>query len=206
MVWCNDRNLLFVHIPKCGRSSIENKLNLQQPKHGFRILKPKKDIVKAMHHYTLSEYQNFFDKNKFNNFNKFTIVRHPYNKFISEYYYFKRKKKGVLKDTSLEDFLIYTENLHSQHFNNIEYNLYNDHFFSQSHFLKIDGKIHNLHIFKLEEFYKIKEFINVNYPNDKKWKHLDKNAIKKKEELNEDQKKRVYKLYYEDFQNFNYQQ
>ena len=44
----------------------------------------------------------------------------------------------------------------------------------------------------------------MNYPNEKKWKHLDKNNIKKKIELSDVQKKRVYQLFKEDFINFNY--
>ena len=203
MVWCDEKKLLFVHIPKCGGSTVEHKLNLQNGKNGFRLIK-NINSTKAMHHFSIEEYKNFFNETRYNNFNKLTIVRNPYSKFISEYYYFKRKKKGLLKDISLEDFLIYTEKLHENNFSNTEYNLYNDHFYTQSSFLYDNKSINIDNIFKLENFNEIKKYIDENYPNEKKWKHLDKNNIKKKIELSDVQKKRVYQLFKEDFINFNY--
>jgi hypothetical protein len=98
----NDVNILFIHIPKTGGSSVEIYLRL---KHRIQIsywelygifpddLKTKHNIENncdELEHYT---YNDIYDVREifnidFNNLTIFTIVRNPYTRLISDLFFF----------------------------------------------------------------------------------------------------------------------
>ena len=68
---------IFIHIPKNAGSSIETYFANES----FRIQPNKHD--------TINEIKKRF-KNSYDNYSKFTIIRNPYDKMVSWYFYLKR--------------------------------------------------------------------------------------------------------------------
>lgn len=100
-----DHNLLFIHIPKTGGSSIERKFGLDNFQHNSDICyswteEKIGDIVFAPQHYTPPMVAERYN-NEYNNCKKFTIVRNPYTKIISEYFY----RETVYDLSNLESFI-----------------------------------------------------------------------------------------------------
>ena len=99
----NDINLLFIHIPRTGGSSLENyfsfkyKINLNiDSLYGFLDKDFRKNnlinINSSLQHLTYNEILNnnhFFEINRIN-LNIITIVRNPYNRVISDLLFFKK--------------------------------------------------------------------------------------------------------------------
>jgi len=69
----DDRKTIFVHIPKCGGVSINKAL--------FGNL--------AGGHTTLEEYLNIFEPRCINNYFKFTVVRNPWDRLVSAYFFLR---------------------------------------------------------------------------------------------------------------------
>ena len=70
-------NTIFVHIPKCGGTSVENQLKIY---HGHRS----------------TVYFKTCDEDLFGKAFKFTIVRNPYDKLVSGFHYLKHHTKSQL--------------------------------------------------------------------------------------------------------------
>ena len=64
----NKLKSVFIHVPKCGGTSIEHALR-------------KQSFVYQQHYHTSHQELNA----KYNNYFKFTFVRNPYDKIVSEY-------------------------------------------------------------------------------------------------------------------------
>lgn len=98
-----EENILFIHIPKTGGSSIEKyfseKYNIPlQPQNLYdfwdkdTIEKYQLDFSYSLQHLTyqtIKKYQDFFQLD-FNNLKIITIVRNPYFRIISDLFYFKK--------------------------------------------------------------------------------------------------------------------
>ena len=73
----DEHKTIFIHIPKNAGTSIEEYFGNES----FRI-QPSK-------HADIHEIKTKF-KNSYNNYRKFTIIRNPYDKMVSWYFYLKR--------------------------------------------------------------------------------------------------------------------
>lgn len=113
MPFIHDHNLLFIHIPKCGGTSIIKKFNIDENclnsclRHEERFYfceETGEDILFSPQHFTPSivkrYYNGFFDLYK-----KFTIVRNPYTRSISEYLF----REKYIKEFDDNDFFIWWE-------------------------------------------------------------------------------------------------
>lgn len=83
--------IVFVHIPKTGGTSIEHTLGRGDCGNGHGNLKFYKNRLKNFEDYTT-----------------FCVVRNPFDKMISEYFFFKKKHavlNPIFKDCSFEEFL-----------------------------------------------------------------------------------------------------
>ena len=93
---------IFVHIPKTGGSSIERALNTVLEDQFYSITRAKNSnlpyscnklnsvqyeqcINKCPQHFTLNELKAILPETIYSNFYKFTIVRNPYDRLVSEY-------------------------------------------------------------------------------------------------------------------------
>lgn len=200
MVICHEKKCIFIHIPKTAGTSIEQFLK-DNGKNSIEYLGVRNN--RSLHHLTAFELKKelpFY----FNKYYKFSIIRNPYDRLLSEYYWTKIPKVGFKSNQSKDDFLTYVSNVvkHKLYFDNI----YNDHFIPQYLFIYNNKKkILVNQLFKYEDldwvinYLKKKLNINCNLPHlNKSVKDIDKIDWTEKE------KERIYNIYKNDFIIFNY--
>lgn len=209
-----DLNLIFIHIPKTGGSFIER--NLKNIK--FKIFN-KKTIFGGHQNY------KWFNKNivNINTYDIFTIVRNPYNRIISAFYYLIKPERIEGDKKEIEylgnplNLSTFIDNIYNEYkINKInKINRY-IHITLQYKFLINDeNKIaSNISIFKYETL--DKDFFNFisKYKNNNKVYNLFikdiYNNIKIKEDyeihniLSKDDISKINEIYDEDFKLFNY--
>lgn len=221
------KKLLFIHIPKNAGSSIrcllENNEQFIYKNNFFKnpellptiilyfllihpYLNNKLKIIEKInslydcefinnhtlfHHKTILYYKKYL-KN-FDDYDFFCVVRHPYDRILSLFYFTHPKSIATKKV-----FDIFLNNLNKIQKQTTFFN-------SQSYYLKDENNnIMLKNIFKFEKLDKLKNFLEKNnyiydLPN------INKTKNEKKIMLNEIQKKKIYKIYKEDFENFGYE-
>jgi hypothetical protein len=198
MVICHNKRCIFIHIPKTAGTSIEQfiKDNNNNP---IILLGVKNG--RSMHHYSALEIKSLFP-DIFSKYYKFSFVRNPYDRLLSEYYWCKIPNVGFKYGKTKLEFLYYVSNVIKQksYFKNI----FNDHFIPQYMFVyNTNNELLVNHLFKYEdldiaiEF--IKKKININKSLDK----LNKTNTEKTEWSNIE-KEIIYSLYEKDFLYFQY--
>merc|ERR1711907_176565 len=90
---------LYIHIPKCGGTSIEVALKATKYHNGYGV---QNGI--ALQHLTYDEYVNSMGMKFRKDRISFTTIRHPYKRCISEYYW-ARNCWGYYCGDSFENFL-----------------------------------------------------------------------------------------------------
>ena len=127
MVWSHEKKLIFVHIPKTGGTTIEYYLDLMKSDNGYCIKNNK-----AYQHFTWNDYKLLLGDEIYSKYFKFSIVRNPINRCISEYYW-TRLKFGFKSGCSFDKFLSEVEKI----VKNKKYNesKFHDHFQHQSDFI-----------------------------------------------------------------------
>lgn len=185
------KKFLFIHVHKTGGTSLKE------------MLRPFKqvDFVER------KEFDNLHKtiKTKYNNHEKFALVRNPYSRFKSNFSMFKRRWPkitfeeviDIIKDKTIE---------HSA-----------DKFFTKKNYIKRhtlpmshefycvveNDKINIDHVFRFEDFKgsveKISNLLGAKIPMKEKNK-----ATKAHSTLTEDQKQIIYEIYKKDFEIFSY--
>ena len=99
MPYYKKSNILFIHIPKTGGTVIENQLKkkfeqtLYSGKTNNLLPKPYNNISLQHQYYTtLYKYRNLLNIN-FKNIKIFTIVRNPYDRIISDLFWYRLIRK-----------------------------------------------------------------------------------------------------------------
>jgi len=197
-----NKNILFIHIPKTGGTNIEDNLKLQTKqvlwtdvKNG--ILPAPFDNVSLQHQYynTIFDFQNLLNIKINTNTKVFAVVRNPYDRIISDLFWFKL----ITKDSTPSKIysIIRNQFLNSDYFDNHNKPQFN-------YVVDANGVIHpNIKIFKCE---------NLNEENEKLSKFLNININIKNNKANKDYSKYLNKhsillinrVYEKDFEMFNY--
>ena len=108
-------NALFIHIPRTGGTNLENllRLNCKWPKENTnKLFGSYRENGKkfTLQHLTCEEIldHHFLSKEQFEKFLKFTIIRNPYHRCASLYYYWGGKEKWG----NFEAFVSHLKSLH----------------------------------------------------------------------------------------------
>jgi hypothetical protein len=201
MVLCHNKKCIFIHIPKTGGTSIEHFLR-ENGKNELLLIGISSNN-RSMQHYTAFELKiniPYF----FKIYYKFSIVRNPYERLLSEYYWTPIYNVGFNYGRSLDQFLTYVEYVvknkrYHEHINN-------DHFMPQFLFLYNNGKLLVNQLFKYEDMGWIETYLKKKLIIENNILVLNKTHENiKKVYWNNMQKERIYKLYRKDFELFNYE-
>lgn len=79
-----ENKILFVHVPKTAGTSVNNAIFVNNP------LEPKRKSFWTNHN-TLEEYRLKHPKLSLEKFFKFTIVRNPWDRLVSDYFHYKEQ-------------------------------------------------------------------------------------------------------------------
>jgi len=179
-----NRNIIFIHIPKCGGTSVENALFTDEEKteRNLFTLKghPKHDLYEqgGLQHLSAKKVKEITTDEVYNNCYKFSVVRNPIDRLISQYNY----------TNQFIDFYSYL-NLKPNNFSFSEYlnaisNKYHVHWRPQHEFIYNDKQELLVdEVFKLENIKngKLEEKIGAKLPHhNKSYKHIE--SITEKDE------------------------
>lgn len=193
-----DKQILYIHIPKTGGTSIENLFNYKLNFSKYHL--PRYLTEHQLQHLSL-DYIYRYDLLDLEEIDFiFTIVRNPYTRIISEYYWSQYNKK-----MTFTKFLIYVKRILCT--NNTSDDDY-IHYTKQSKFIKSSTSI-PIKIFKFEQFDKIYEYLKKLFPN-LKYRHNYKtnvtNSLSKMsiDDLSYEDISLINELYEDDFHRFGY--
>jgi hypothetical protein len=190
---------IFIHIPKSGGNSLHQLMKHINDHKLITFINQftnKEDIdikceitKKSIKHVNILYYRNMYG-NQINNYFKFTIVRNPYDRALSYYFYFYNTSKIFDKekfiklinnkeDTSLDPaHLFIDESFHIVYFEDLVQNLKNLNYFN--------------------------DVIDINYDKFPKLNISYNSEINYENVLDEECKNIVYNKYKKDFELFNY--
>jgi len=211
------RKFIFLHIPKNAGTSIGNYL-INQFNYSMEDFPLKKDF----NYYHYDSYRIHFDnlsEDILKEYYVFTVIRNPYDRFISEYFFNSELKKldfslycrkfEALWNTKYEN-LIKLNEKPTKPINDLAGDFYNNiHRVSQSNYL---NGIYTDYIDKTPYINKIIKYENLNQDFEEVCNHLDipnklphlNKSHKKQIRLSKKNKRYIYNLYKDDFINFGY--
>lgn len=198
------KKILFIHIPKCAGTSIARSLGMffgdpltMNTEILYGIDKNNNNVLQSL---PLEYYSDYVSESLISEYVKFTVVRNPYDRVLSDYSW---KNRGC---KTLYDFLILIKNYLSTHTkkDTIKYNKISpNHMLPQYEYIKSD-KFTLDHIIKFEN---IQQDLNdnidktvvlkkINTSKHERWEHYFKNHPECISLVNE--------IYAIDFEKFNY--
>ena len=202
----NDINVLFIHIPKTGGTSIEFyfsfKFNIQLNNNSLyffikdqRLLNENLNINTSLQHLTYNQIiENYKLFNiQFDNIKIITIVRNPYERLVSDLFFFKL----ITIDTTKEKvFDIINKFLLSKNYDN--------HNLPQHNFITNHNKeiIQNIHILKTESLKN--DMHNLGYTDFNIFQNVNEKKLNYYDYLNNKSIEIINNFYHLDFILFNY--
>ena len=201
-----DINVLFIHVPKTGGSSLDtyfsSKFNIPlNNKSLFHFIKDKQllneniKIKSSLQHITYNQivkYSKIFNID-FDNIKIITIVRNPYERFVSDLFYFSLITTDSTKEAVFDI-------LH----NYLVSDKYDNHNIPQHTFITNDkGEIiENIHILKTESL--TNEMKGLGYIDFNIYENVNINKVNYYNYLNNESIEIINKFYHLDFILFNY--
>jgi hypothetical protein len=201
MVVIHKKKCIFVHIPKCAGTSMEQFLK-DYGNNDIEYLGTYKN--RSLHHLTSYELLMILRKNIFSKYYRFSIVRNPYERLLSEYYWTPIYGIGYKTGGSKKIFLQYIKKVikNSDFFSNI----YHDHFMPQYNYLFYKGQLLINNIFKYESLDLAIPYLKNKFNIKRDFPILNKRSENiQKEDWSIEEKELIYKLYEQDFILFNYE-
>ena len=197
MVICDDKKCIFIHIPKTGGTSIEQYIS-DHGRHYLRYLGIMNN--RSAHHFTAIELRKQVYQ-IFNYYYKFSIVRNPYDRLLSEYYWTPIQGIGYKAGKDRSYFLYHVQNIvhNKKYFETI----YHDHFIPQYMFIYEGKKLLVDQLFKYEDLEWVSQYLKRKLDIKRDFPLLNKTNIQKVE-WTEVQKNKIYNLYKKDFELFGY--
>ena len=210
--------VIFIHIPKCAGSTVEDILKTDIIETYYSIHKAKNTgiivernkfnnifdynncVCKTPQHFTYRELKRSLPKSIFANYYKFTIVRNPYSRIVSDYHFVINYYKD-LQNYTFEQFL---EKLTLPQFERINY--FDGHLEPQyTYLIDDDNSIKDMQIFNYENLNECFIYLK-NLTGVAEIPHLRKTTYSKpyQEYFTSFTQEKVYNFYKEDFLRFNY--
>ena len=201
MVICHQKKCIFIHIPKTAGTSIEQFIKDNGQNH-IELIGVSNN--RSMHHYTAHELKNIFPT-LYNNYYKFSIVRNPYERLLSEYYWTPVPNLGFKSGRKKADFLYHVINIVKN--NKYNENIYYDHFLPQYCFICNNNKKLVIdQLFKYEDLIWVSQYLKKKLEINSDFPYLNKSKSSiKKDDWTHNQKEKIYKLYKNDFLLFGYE-
>ena len=202
------RNLLFIHIPRTGGTSIENNLKATKGEYNLQGIYMFGKNKKALQHLDCKEIISKIGIEEFNNYYKISVVRHPYMRMISEFYWRpKAQQKSCPNLKCGYNFYKFLRHVKSI-VENKDYNItvFHDHFKPQYEYITLDDKIIVDKLINFNNLAKEYDFIREKY-------NISESLLKiqssdyltgKKCLLTESCKNMIYDIYKKDFEMFNF--
>jgi len=219
--------ILFIHVPKCAGTTVEQILDMSTVKNLFATSCPTKEIeciysfenfseiekkrcqLKNPQHYTYKELKKILPPDVINTYYKFAIVRNPYTRLASAYM-FAKIKQSLMKKRFSDRFPSFSEFVNTQLYVDYETRLYDydGHLETQTSFLESEnGSFNELNrIFKFEQdlpecLSMLKAKTRINFDVHSRKSTYDK-PIQELYDFNTQEI--VYNFYKDDFINFGY--
>jgi hypothetical protein len=186
--------LIFVHIPKTAGTSIEKMIEIRNNK-----LDLWSTSIPILQHLVPKDLKKYIDDNKWNTYYKFTVVRNPFDRLVSDYKWMLTQNLFKKKQT-FNEFVKLVENvvINNQYHNHELY----DHFKPQYLYFE---DIEYDYICKFETLVEDIKVIQKASNNNNKLPYLNKTKHDNyKIYYNTETKNIVEKLYYKDLEKFNY--
>jgi hypothetical protein len=200
----NRINLLFIHIPKTGGSSLEKYFNVKyniplnykslMSTEKIKILLDNPEINSSLQHLTYNtiiKYKDFF-KIDTNNIEIMTIVRNPYDKIISDLFYFKKINIDSSKEDVYNKIQIYLTEEHDNH-------VIPQYKFIINHKEQLIPDIKILHTETLND-----DMAKLGYKDFNIKMNMNPNRVNCEDYLNNDSINLINKIYEKDFEILNY--
>ncbi len=205
MPYYKDINILFIHIPKTGGTTIESEINKKfaqtlYSKNTNNLLPIPFNKKSLQHQFisTIIKYRNLLNVN-FHNIKIFTIVRNPYYKVISDLFWFKL----INKDSTPEEVFNIIKNKYLFNDQLDNHNVPQWQFITDENF-NIYKQIKIFYTEKLDESnQELNKFLGLNIDTNKK-KMIGSEQNNYDKYLNSDSKNLIYYYYIKDFEIFNY--
>jgi len=198
MVVSHTKKCIFIHIPKTGGTSIEQFIK-DNNRNDIQYLGVRNN--RSMHHMTASQLNKELLPFYYQTYYRFSVVRNPYDRLLSEYYWSPviGYKAGFTKSEFLKNVVHIIKN--KLYYTNIYY----DHYIPQYQFLYENNKLQVHQLFKFEDMKWIASYLSKKLNIHSEFPCFNKTEIEK-ENWTESEKKIIYYMYQEDFKRFSYPQ
>lgn len=94
----DEQNVIFLHIPKTGGTTIRKLFHLDK----FVDENPKS--IPSPQHLTCELLRIFLGSKRYNNYYKFTFIRNPWGRLLSDFFW-RKDRKGIREIGSFEDYV-----------------------------------------------------------------------------------------------------